>query len=32
VCLEKSGFSETETVTDGEESIRYDLAREDRAA
>jgi ribosomal-protein-alanine N-acetyltransferase len=30
--LEKSGFSETETVTDGEESIRYDLAREDRAA
>jgi len=30
--LEKSGFSETETVTNGQESIRYDLAREDRAA
>lgn len=30
--LEKSGFSETESVGDGEDAIRYDLAREDRAA
>ena len=30
--LEKSGFSETENVGEGEDAIRYDLAREDRAA
>ncbi len=30
--LEKSGFTETETISNGEETIRYDLAREDRAA
>ena len=30
--LEKSGFSETEDVAGGEDAVRYDLAREDRAA
>jgi ribosomal-protein-alanine N-acetyltransferase len=30
--LEKSGFTETETVTRDEEIVRYDLARGDRAA
>ena len=30
--LEKSGFSETEDVGDGDDAVRYDLAREDRAA
>lgn len=30
--LEKSGFTETETISNGEESVRYDLARDDRAA
>ena len=30
--LEKSGFSETETVGESGDAIRYDLAREDRAA
>lgn len=30
--LEKSGFSETETLTNGAETVRYDLARGDRAA